>query len=130
VNQENASIMTIPSIALLQAELNEVDRPNDYEGVTVMTTSVVDNGVNVEALLGAREAFADAPEIARFQWRSTVSWVNGTHSRSDVQTFFGFSRSSSTAPRSASTSTTHCSSPRRTTGSRLWSTSLSRSAAA
>ena len=36
-----------------------------------MTTSVVDNGVNVEALLGAREAFADAPEVARFQWRST-----------------------------------------------------------
>ena len=55
-----------------------------------MTTSVVDNGVNVEALLGAREAFADAPEIARFQWRSTVSWINGTHSRADVETFFGF----------------------------------------
>ena len=55
-----------------------------------MTTSVVDNGVNVEALLGAREAFADTPEIAQFQWRSTVSWVNGTHSRSDVETFYGF----------------------------------------
>jgi uncharacterized OsmC-like protein len=56
-----------------------------------MTTSIVDNGVNVEALLGAREAFADAPEIARFQWRSTVSWVNGTHSRAGVESFFGFS---------------------------------------
>jgi uncharacterized OsmC-like protein len=55
-----------------------------------MTTSVVDNGVNVEALLGARDAFAGAPEIARFQWRSTVSWVTGTHSRSEVETFFGF----------------------------------------
>jgi uncharacterized OsmC-like protein len=55
-----------------------------------MTTSVVDNGVNVEALLGARDAFADAPEIARFQWRSSVSWVNGTHSRAGVETFFGF----------------------------------------
>jgi uncharacterized OsmC-like protein len=55
-----------------------------------MTTSVVDNGVNVEALLGARDAFADSPEIAQFQWRSTVSWVNGTHSRAGVETFFGF----------------------------------------
>jgi uncharacterized OsmC-like protein len=55
-----------------------------------MTTSVVDNGVNVEALLGARDALADTPEIAQFQWRSTVTWVNGTHSRSDVQTFYGF----------------------------------------
>jgi uncharacterized OsmC-like protein len=55
-----------------------------------MTASVVDNGVNVEALLGARDAFADAPEIAQFQWRSTVTWVNGTHSQSNVQTFYGF----------------------------------------
>ena len=55
-----------------------------------MTASLVDNGVNVEALLGAREAFADAPEIAQFQWRSTVSWVNGTHSQAGVETFFGF----------------------------------------
>lgn len=55
-----------------------------------MTTSTIDNGVNVAALLGARAMFADAPEIARFQWRSDVSWVNGTHSRAAVQTFSGF----------------------------------------
>jgi uncharacterized OsmC-like protein len=55
-----------------------------------MTTSLVDNGVNVTALLGAREAFADAPEIARFQWRSSVNWINGTHSEAAVQTFSGF----------------------------------------
>jgi uncharacterized OsmC-like protein len=50
----------------------------------------VDNGVNVEALLGVRSALPGAPEIGQFQWRSTVSWVNGTHSRSDVETFYGF----------------------------------------
>jgi uncharacterized OsmC-like protein len=50
----------------------------------------VDNGVNVEALLGVRDALANTPEIAQFQWRSMVSWVNGTHSRSDVETFYGF----------------------------------------
>src|SRR5881398_3218591 len=50
----------------------------------------VDNGVNVEALLGVRDALAGTPEIAQFQWRSTVCWVNGTHSRSDVETFYGF----------------------------------------
>ena len=55
-----------------------------------MTTSIVDNGVNIAALLGAREAFADAPEIARFQWRSSVTWVNGTHSEAEVETFSGF----------------------------------------
>jgi uncharacterized OsmC-like protein len=50
----------------------------------------VDNGVNVEALLGVRAALPGTPEIGQFQWRSTVSWVNGTHSRSDVETFYGF----------------------------------------
>ncbi len=58
-----------------------------------MTTTAeahVDNGVNVEALLGVRDALPESPEIAQFQWRSTTSWVHGTHSRSDVETFFGF----------------------------------------
>ena len=49
----------------------------------------VDNGVNVEALLGARKALTDAPEAARFQWRASCKWVNGTHSHSTVQGFFG-----------------------------------------
>jgi uncharacterized OsmC-like protein len=55
-----------------------------------MTTSLADNGVNVEALLGARDAFTDTPEIAQFQWRSTVTWINGTHSCAGVDAFFGF----------------------------------------
>ena len=57
-----------------------------------MTTiqSPVDNGVNVEALLGVRDMLPDSPEIAQFQWRSTVSWVVGTHSRAEVATFHGF----------------------------------------
>lgn len=54
------------------------------------TATPVDNGVNVEALLGARDAFGETPEIAEFQWRSTVTWMNGTHSRSEVEGFFGF----------------------------------------
>lgn len=49
----------------------------------------VDNGVNVEALLGARAALADAPDVAQFRWRATNSWVRGTHSQSTVETFYG-----------------------------------------
>jgi uncharacterized OsmC-like protein len=48
-----------------------------------------DNGVNVQALLGAREALAQAPEAAQFRWRATCNWVNGTHSRSTVEGFHG-----------------------------------------
>jgi uncharacterized OsmC-like protein len=50
----------------------------------------VDNGVNVEALLGVREALAVTPDIAQFQWRATTSWVRGTHSQSSVESFYGF----------------------------------------
>jgi uncharacterized OsmC-like protein len=50
---------------------------------------MVDNGVDVAALLGAREALSAAPEAARFNWRATCTWMNGTHSRSTVDGFFG-----------------------------------------
>jgi len=49
----------------------------------------VNNGVNIEALLGAREALTQAPEAAQFKWRASSEWVNGTHSRSTVEKFFG-----------------------------------------
>ena len=53
------------------------------------TTTPVDNGVNTEFLLQAREALAAQPEGANFKWRVSNTWVNGTHSRSNVQGFFG-----------------------------------------
>ena len=56
--------------------------------MTVLETPV-DNGVNVEALLGAREALTQAPEAASFMWRATTEWKNGTHSNSLVEGFFG-----------------------------------------
>ena len=49
----------------------------------------VDNGVNVEALMGARDALTDAPAAAQFTWRATSDWVNGTHTRSSVNGFHG-----------------------------------------
>jgi len=53
------------------------------------TEKSVDNGVNVQALLDAREALSAAPEAAKFTWRATCKWVNGTHSRSTINGFFG-----------------------------------------
>src|SRR3954465_13580526 len=54
-----------------------------------MLETPVDNGVNVEALLGARQALGEAPEAAKFMWRTTTEWKNGTHSNSTVEDFFG-----------------------------------------
>ena len=53
------------------------------------TATKVDNGVNVDALLGARQALTDTPEAARFKWRASCRWIRGTHSESAVKGFFG-----------------------------------------
>ena len=50
--------------------------------------TAVNNGVNVEALLSAREALGNAPEAAQFKWRASCVWLNGTHSRSTIGNFF------------------------------------------
>jgi uncharacterized OsmC-like protein len=49
----------------------------------------VNNGVNVQALLDAREALKGAPQAAKFTWRASCKWQNGTHSKSTVQGFRG-----------------------------------------
>ena len=54
-----------------------------------ITDSPVDNGVNVQALLGAREALSAAPEGAQFTWRASCTWRSGTHSHSTVTGFTG-----------------------------------------
>ena len=52
-----------------------------------MTT--IDNGVNVQALLDAREVLAGAPEAAQFTWRASSRWENGVHSTTTIKNFFG-----------------------------------------
>ena len=51
--------------------------------------ATIDNGVNVQALLEAREALAGAPEAAQFKWRATSKWENGVHSTTKIQNYFG-----------------------------------------
>ncbi|HMD95277.1 MAG TPA: OsmC family protein [Trebonia sp.] len=52
-------------------------------------TTVADNGVNVQALLDAREVLKGAPEAAQFTWRASATWQSGVHSQIKVQSFFG-----------------------------------------
>ena len=56
---------------------------------TSSNASNIKNGVNVDALLGAREALEQTPEAAQFKWRASCEWVTGTHSRSVIGDFFG-----------------------------------------
>src|SRR6266403_1285704 len=59
-----------------EAPMADADRP-------------ANNGVNVAALIAAREALTDAPQAAQFKWRAACEWKNGTHSHSTVEGFYG-----------------------------------------
>ncbi len=54
-----------------------------------MSEPSVNNGVNVQALLDARKALADAPEATKFTWRASCKWQDGTFSKSTVEGFHG-----------------------------------------
>jgi uncharacterized OsmC-like protein len=57
--------------------------------MTTTNRPTVDNGVDVAALLAAREALTTAPEAAGFTWRARTEWIDGTHSRTTVHDFSG-----------------------------------------
>ena len=58
-------------------------------------TTVADNGVNVQALLEAREVLKGAPEAAQFTWRASSKWQGGVHTDVTVQDFFGLGQEQS-----------------------------------
>ena len=49
----------------------------------------IQNGINVTQLTETIEAIRKNPEIARFKFRATNRWVEGTHNRATVKDFFG-----------------------------------------
>ena len=55
----------------------------------INVTPVVNNGVNTEALIGARGAFSEAPAAAQFTFKSTCDWIEGTYSRNTISGYFG-----------------------------------------
>src|SRR4051812_11114778 len=57
--------------------------------ITDNSTRSADNGVNSDALLGARDALREAPAAAEFTWRATSEWVGGTYSRQTIEHFSG-----------------------------------------
>src|SRR5277367_4426692 len=64
-------------------------RPSLWRVPMSEATSGVNNGVNVAALIAAREALTNAPAAAQFKWRAACEWKDGTHSLSTVEGFYG-----------------------------------------
>jgi uncharacterized OsmC-like protein len=47
------------------------------------------NGVNVDQLFSTIDLIKEKPEIAKFKFRATNQWVDGTHNRATVKDFYG-----------------------------------------
>lgn len=57
--------------------------------MTTTQDTPADNGVAVEHLLGAREAFLQTPEAGHFTWKAAGEWVNGSKATMTVSDYFG-----------------------------------------
>ena len=47
------------------------------------------NGVNVDQLVDTVNAIQENPDLARFQFRAHNEWIDGGHSRTSIQSFYG-----------------------------------------
>jgi uncharacterized OsmC-like protein len=57
--------------------------------MTTTEPATADNGVNVQALLDARDALNETPAGAEFTWKATNEWLRGTHSETTISGYFG-----------------------------------------
>ena len=53
------------------------------------TTAPARNGIDTAQVYGTLDALKAQPELARFVFRATNTWLDGTHSRSAIQGFWG-----------------------------------------
>ncbi len=54
-----------------------------------ITDNPVRNGVDTATLFATLDAVKGDPEIAKFRFRATNTWVSGTHNRSTMHGFYG-----------------------------------------
>lgn len=61
-----------------------------------MHVTHVVNGVDLDRLTGTIDAVSAQPELASFQFRADNQWVEGGHSRSAIQGFYGVGQEDTT----------------------------------
>jgi uncharacterized OsmC-like protein len=57
--------------------------------MTTITPAPVRNGIDTAQVYGTLDALKAQPAAARFEFRATNRWIDGTHSRSTIQGFWG-----------------------------------------
>jgi uncharacterized OsmC-like protein len=51
-------------------------------------TNTIRNGVDTEQLFSTLDLIKDQPKLARFQFRATNRWIDGSHNRSTIKAFY------------------------------------------
>jgi uncharacterized OsmC-like protein len=66
-----------------------------------MTTLTIPsrNGIDVAQVYGTLDAIAAEPSLARFEFRVSNHWIDGPHSRSTIQGFYGAGQEDATRER-------------------------------
>jgi len=61
-----------------------------------MATQTFMNGVNIDQLVDTINHVKEQPELAKFKFRATNEWLEGGHSRTTIQSFYGAGQEDST----------------------------------
>ena len=56
------------------------------------------NGVNIDQLFSTIDLIKENPDIAKFKFRATNKWINGTHCRGTVKDFYGALKEDNSRP--------------------------------
>ena len=56
------------------------------------------NGINTQQLFSTIDLIKENPDIAKFKFRATNKWINGTHCRGTVKDFYGALKEDDTRP--------------------------------
>jgi uncharacterized OsmC-like protein len=59
------------------------------EAHVTITDNPIRNGVDTAGLFATLDAVKGTPDIAKFQFRASNTWVSGTHNRSTIEGFYG-----------------------------------------
>jgi uncharacterized OsmC-like protein len=59
-------------------------------------TAPIRNGIDTAQVYGTLDLLKAQPELARFEFRATNRWIDGPHSRSTIQGFWGAGQEDST----------------------------------
>jgi uncharacterized OsmC-like protein len=56
---------------------------------STMPTEKIINGVNVDRLFANINLLKEQPDLAKFKFRATNAWIDGSHNRATVKDFYG-----------------------------------------